>query len=73
MPSEEVRRPAARTDGCYLSQLVLDNFKSYAGTHTIPLDPKLTCVIGPNGSGTFQLCLRGFQPVLISPPFFRSL
>lgn len=41
---------------CHLAQLVLDNFKSYAGTHTIAFDDKFTCVIGPNGSGAEHRC-----------------
>lgn len=34
-----------------LEKLEVENFKSYAGTHTIGPFDKFTCVIGPNGSG----------------------
>lgn len=34
-----------------LEKVELENFKSYAGIHTIGPFDKLTCVVGPNGSG----------------------
>ncbi|GCA63880.1 hypothetical protein KIPB_012317 [Kipferlia bialata] len=35
-----------------LDHLVLDNFKSYAGRHTVgPFHKHFTSIIGPNGSG----------------------
>ncbi|KAF9762020.1 Structural maintenance of chromosomes protein 1A [Nosema granulosis] len=34
-----------------LEKIEVDNFKSYAGIHTIGPFDKFTCVVGPNGSG----------------------
>jgi structural maintenance of chromosome 1 len=34
-----------------LEKLVLENFKSYAGTQVIGPFDDFTCVVGPNGAG----------------------
>eukprot|EP00930_Biecheleria_cincta_P054883 TRINITY_DN41271_c0_g1_i1.p1 TRINITY_DN41271_c0_g1~~TRINITY_DN41271_c0_g1_i1.p1 ORF type:complete len:1285 (-),score=320.43 TRINITY_DN41271_c0_g1_i1:29-3883(-) len=52
--SIRLRRSSQHVDqetfGC-IEQLVLQNFKSYAGRHEIGPFDKFTCIIGPNGSG----------------------
>jgi chromosome segregation protein len=35
----------------YIARLQLKDFKSFGGSHEIPLDPGLTAIVGPNGSG----------------------
>ena len=35
----------------YLLQVIVENFKSYKGKHTIGPFPSFSCVIGPNGAG----------------------
>ena len=39
-----------------LSKIIMHNFKSYYGTHTIgPFNNKFSAIIGPNGSGKSNL------------------
>ncbi|PIE54172.1 MAG: chromosome segregation protein SMC [Dethiosulfovibrio peptidovorans] len=35
----------------YIARLQLKNFKSFGGTHDLPLPPGFTAIVGPNGSG----------------------
>ena len=47
----------------YIAQLSLKDFKSFGGSHELPLAPGLTAIVGPNGSGKSNL-LDGLRWVL---------
>ena len=39
----------------YIGRLQLKGFKSFGGTHELPLSPGMTAIVGPNGSGKSNL------------------
>jgi chromosome segregation protein len=39
----------------YIARLRLKGFKSFGGTHDLPLSPGMTAIVGPNGSGKSNL------------------
>jgi chromosome segregation protein len=39
----------------YIARLQLKGFKSFGGTHELPLSPGMTAIVGPNGSGKSNL------------------
>lgn len=46
------RAKTFKKERLFIHQLVLNNFKSYAGSQVIgPFDPSFSAVVGPNGSG----------------------
>ena len=39
----------------YIARLLLKGFKSFGGSHDLPLSPGMTAIVGPNGSGKSNL------------------
>ncbi|GHV31895.1 hypothetical protein FACS1894167_14630 [Synergistales bacterium] len=39
----------------YIARLQLKGFKSFGGSHELPLSPGITAIVGPNGSGKSNL------------------
>ncbi len=39
----------------YIARLLLKGFKSFGGSHDLPLAPGMTAIVGPNGSGKSNL------------------
>jgi structural maintenance of chromosome 1 len=55
-----------------IDRVVLHNFKSYSGTHTLGPMTDFTAIIGPNGAGPPHLLIPRAACTPCSPPTLTS-